>query len=85
MPTFEIGTGGAAVIRHDNGTVEEIAAGDIAARYAALAGERGAAIDEGKVLEALRAHLARGTCTAQSSPETTQFPESETHTCCPSE
>jgi hypothetical protein len=80
MPTFEAQADGTAIIRHDDGTVEPVAPGDVAARYAELAGGRGQDIDEARVLQALRKYAA-----GQSSSVTTQLPESLTHTCCPSE
>lgn len=80
MPSFEVQPDGAVVIRHDDGTVESVAREDIAARYAELAEGRGN-IDEQQVLEALRAHMSGG----QSSSETSQLPESLTHTSVPSE
>ncbi len=81
MPSFEVQPDGSAVICHDDGTVEPVAAVDIAARYAELAEDRGEDIDEQRVLEALRAHLSGG----QSSSEMTQLPESPTKTSPPSE
>lgn len=82
MPSFEVQADGSAVIRHDDGTPEAVAPADVAARYAALSVGRGQEIDEQRVLEALRAHMSGGG--AQTS-ETSQLPESLTHTSTPSE
>lgn len=81
MPSFEVQPDGSAVIRHDDGTVEAVAPGDIAARYAELAEGRGQDIDEAEVIEALRAHLSGG----QPSSDISQLPESLTQTSVPSE
>lgn len=81
MTRFDVQPDGSALIRHEDGSTESVPSGEVAARYAALAGNRAEVIDEQQILEVLRAHMSG----AQPSSETSQLPESLTQTSTPSE
>jgi hypothetical protein len=56
MPAFEVQPDGQVVIVHDDGTLEAVPRGAIAARYAELVGEA-ADLDDEQLRDVLRAHM----------------------------